>query len=674
VLSLVAVALSPALASADIREYATPLDPTVVNPVFVGPVSAPDGMWFVAQPGDIMRMSPSGVVTTVLSTDQLAQLGQLPPGQGTVTPQDLAVGTNGEVWLAATDTARGLMLVRFSGTTPTPNFISPTACKGDEAFLGLAGGPGGAMWFWTTFLSLYSVPTLCSVPAGGSSTPQEVAVNGLRGEGGLVYSGGAFWFWAEQPDGTKGIGRVTSTGTVSFYPVPFPEEFRAELVANLNAGVTFVEPVEDATATGSPAGPRISELNPLGHITQRAIPEDIVMTRYGCGGCGHSLVVDSSGNVWFTVEDSVQVNGWRGADVARLSPSGRFSFYHVNEAPRLRACARREGRFATGAELGGIALGSDDAIWVEAVSRACRLTEFVRIPASDPGWPSTLSAPTTLGYAHPSILLPRPEIHALSGVKSAAHTVDATVSAIDILKLTVGVGALLVGQPEVTILVLEPSALEIGAEYYTVLVTHAIEADPPSSQYKHVASVQRRMIPRVRAGHGVSAQLARAWNGLISHVAGIGAYLRAALTSVERAKGAAAAGACVWVNRQNGAVRRYAMTASQLLRSAGPAYAAVRRALGGSRASKMVVPAQAVAEAKAHVAAEGLPSGVAAALQAGGVPPSALPSITASVVALPPRSENVLALTKPPTGLAPLARALAHLAATASLKVRCRRR
>lgn len=193
--------------------YLTPENNSYVSwPELISSVATitlgPDGnMWYYSFTSDqIVRVTPAGVQTAFT----IPQLGP----NGSHGASGMASGADGMLWI--TNDATPGSILRVDPTTGTVVSQFPVAGAG------IVLGPDGNYWFGA------SAP---SGPAIGRITPAGTATTftaGVTGDVQHLVTGpdGNLWFsYAELPPGggpivAGGVGRITTTGTVTEFPLP----------------------------------------------------------------------------------------------------------------------------------------------------------------------------------------------------------------------------------------------------------------------------------------------------------------------------------------------------------------------------------------------------------------------------------------------------------------------
>lgn len=169
--------------------------------------------------------------------------------------------------------------------------------------------------------------------------------------------------------------------------------------------------------------------------------------------------------------------------------------------------------------------------------------------------------------------------------------------------------------------------------------------DPPDPRFRVIAQPRRAAVPRVRSGPGVSQAVAAALNRFVVRTAELEALLRAHLTSLERAWGAANARELLWMRRQQEAAARHAEAAAAVSRSLPALRLRLARALRASRSS--LVAAAAFREAQRQIARRGIPAALEARLRRAGMSAAQLRGIRREAARLPVAGGFPALLTSP---------------------------
>ena len=244
--------------------------------------------------------------------------------------------STGACWMAAT-------LLMLPAILPAQQIAIgqyPVPTRGSQA-VSITGGPDGNLWFT-------SLPDTTINQGGiGRMTPagvfKEFNLPAYPGnETGGIVSGpdGALWFTEY---GTGEIGRITTSGKITNFPVPTSGSSPDGITLGPDGALWFTE----YTAN------QIGRITTGGHVTEYAIPT----ANSGAG----QIVTGPDGALWFSEFNANQIG--------RITKGG-----HVTEYPVPTA----------GSQPNGIAAGPDDALWftefngnnVGRISTAGSVTEY----------------------------------------------------------------------------------------------------------------------------------------------------------------------------------------------------------------------------------------------------------------------------------------------------------
>jgi virginiamycin B lyase len=212
-------------------------------------VLAPDGSVWIANitAGAIERLAPGGA----LSSYPLPRAG---------APTSIALAPDGGVWV--TELATGTIGELGAGGTVTEHALAGAAPAGfgNAEPYSIAVGPDGALWFTeqalgrigrisrTGGLQEFAIPNASGVAQGeyGSPAPRFIAAG----------PDGALWF---TDGGDESIGRITTTGQVSEYPIGTRTPASPQGIVSQGGELWFAEAALDALGSvdpnGSPAPP-----------------------------------------------------------------------------------------------------------------------------------------------------------------------------------------------------------------------------------------------------------------------------------------------------------------------------------------------------------------------------------------------------------------------------------
>jgi virginiamycin B lyase len=211
---------------------------------------------------------------------------------------------------------------------------------------GIAAGPDGAMWFTgnrnigriTTagVVTSYPLPTSNAGSAGITAGPD-----------------GAMWFTEYSGVTLAKIGRITTSGVFTEYALPDPTSIPSAITAGPDGALWFIES----------GNTNIGRITTSGTITEFPLPASEKNTGV------YALTAGPDGNLWFSVDYGAN-------KIIRMTTSGVFTIYTVTT-------------FANGGSL-GIAAGPDGALWfadqagkIGRITTSGTVTEYTLPQASD---------------------------------------------------------------------------------------------------------------------------------------------------------------------------------------------------------------------------------------------------------------------------------------------------
>jgi virginiamycin B lyase len=174
--------------------------------------SGPDGaLWFTATyDSSVGRMTTAGAVTVYPLPNQNSY------------PIGITTGPDGALWFTEEGYNR---IGRITTAGAITEYSNLTTVSGPGQ---IVTGPDGALWFTETSESGGAIGR---VTTAGTFTAY--LLGSFGGEGGItVGPDGALWFMSYSGQESAEIGRITTAGAVSFYPVPF------HIPQSLNDGIT----------------------------------------------------------------------------------------------------------------------------------------------------------------------------------------------------------------------------------------------------------------------------------------------------------------------------------------------------------------------------------------------------------------------------------------------------
>jgi len=316
--------------------------------------------------GAIQRIAPNGTVTGDFSLPESYL-------------SDIALGPDGNMWFTD-DAAAGLEgpnhIGRITPTGAVREFPIPhSAPKPYEGSLegphAIAEGVGEDLWFtnWrpntegkyiigriTTAGTITEFP----IPAGRAPNLPEVGFP----VGIALGADGNMWFTDDGQDQESRnlIGRITSKGTVTEFPLPTIDSYPRAIALGADGNMWFTE-------TGAS---KIGRITPTGEITEFPVA--------GVGRALHGIVLGGDGYMWYTGSSAANALGW-------ITPTG---------AVRDISTTALEG--ATPVSL---AAGSSDQIWFtdpKPTSRESPAPSFVG-RFTTPFAPASITSPSLSGQA-----------------------------------------------------------------------------------------------------------------------------------------------------------------------------------------------------------------------------------------------------------------------------------
>jgi len=302
-----------------VTEFAVPLVPppagspagTPGTPVTLGAISSgPDGaLWFTGVPGEVGRITTAGVVT------EYATPNFTPPSNGIVTT--ITTGPDGNLWLTG-QTAIGRI-------TPTGTFTSFDVPGNFNTTAGLTSGPGGNLWFTEQEdgstageqpavgeITPVGVTTLHTLPLGTTLNPRQ----GVAIDPGAMTAGpdGALWFTED-----AAIGRITTDGAIEQFPVRLnPPGATLESITSGPGGAVWFSMI--ATDENGNYFSSIGRITTGGAITNYALPD-------GTDVAG--ITADRHGNLWFVDNFTDPNTDATKEAIGRITPQGVITRFAI---------------------------------------------------------------------------------------------------------------------------------------------------------------------------------------------------------------------------------------------------------------------------------------------------------------------------------------------------------
>src|SRR5713226_4829003 len=213
-----------------------------------GITSGPDGaLWFTewSFPGNIGRLTTGGSFT------------EFPTPTANSGPIGITTGSDGALWFAELG-ANNVVANKIGRVTTSGSFSEfpiPTAGSGAQQ---IAAGPDGAQWFTEPFANPRKIGRIAT-----TGTIREFS-DPILSEPNYITAGsdGALWF--SNNCCTNTIGRLTTGGSFSAFPIPTPEEGPGGITAGPDGALWFTEPGAHKIGTISPAAIVDSSITAVG--------------------------------------------------------------------------------------------------------------------------------------------------------------------------------------------------------------------------------------------------------------------------------------------------------------------------------------------------------------------------------------------------------------------------
>lgn len=260
-----------------------------------GIAAGPDGaLWFTETfGGKIGRITTAGAIAEY-------------PIPGISEPMGIVVGSDGALWFADSGCCSAVTPTARIGRITTAGVITQHALTAGFYPFAITAGPDGALWFAETE-SPPVASRIAKMTTSGVLTEYPIVFLGSAGGiGGSIAAGsdGALWFGAA----TSGIGRITTSGSVSYYLLPTAGNVAGGIVAGSDGALWFTE----CGANG--INSKIGRITTSGLITEYPLSNSNAEPNYIASGSGGAL--------WFTETNT--------GNVGRIQAPGRVGvFSHV---------------------------------------------------------------------------------------------------------------------------------------------------------------------------------------------------------------------------------------------------------------------------------------------------------------------------------------------------------
>jgi virginiamycin B lyase len=264
-----------------ITEYPTPTSESQPNGITAGPDGA---LWFTERTSNkIGRITTTGTVTEY----PISTAGSLPGG--------IATGADGALWF----TEQGCP---GCPPSPTPGKIGRIDTAGTiteypitssaGSPLTIAAGSDGALWF-TEVTEGGDGIRIGRITTAGAITA-EYSVSGAND----ITSGpdGALWFITNGPGAGGTVGRITTGGTITYFPLPICFEcYPTGITTGPDAALWFTVPSGDQSVPD-----QVGRITTAGVVTEYALPSS--------GNLPGAITAGPDGATWFVEESGNNIN------------------------------------------------------------------------------------------------------------------------------------------------------------------------------------------------------------------------------------------------------------------------------------------------------------------------------------------------------------------------------
>jgi streptogramin lyase len=245
----------------------------------LGITTGPDGnLWFVENKNGeekVGRITTSGVITEFPVTPN----GDL---------DSITTGTDGNLWFTAPGTE---VLARITTAGQFTDFPQP----GTSGPSGLAVGADSRLW--------YSAPDVSGIGVAGADGTFGQFISGFfprQPRGVAAAPDGALWFAAADNNGADTLVRVTTSGTVTEFPVPDPLAEPRDIAVGPDGNLWVTESGSNRVARVSTG---VSPVVTAPTVTGGGVVGEVLT----CGGDAYSLSPDSIATQWR--RDTVDIPG-----------------------------------------------------------------------------------------------------------------------------------------------------------------------------------------------------------------------------------------------------------------------------------------------------------------------------------------------------------------------------
>jgi len=357
----------------------TPAMPTAIT-------AGPDGaLWFTGIPGEVGRISTTGVVTEFAVPEIPPPAGSKPGTAGTpATLTAITVGPDGALWFTGVPgevgriTTAGVVTEFAVPAIPPPAGSSPGTAGTPANLEDITAGPDGALWFTGVPGEVGRITTagVVSEYATPNFLPANVTTITTGPDGNLWLTGNTDISQLSWLTGNTDIGRITPSGTFTSFNVPGNFNTIAGLTPGPGGNLWFTEQEggwlkqENGPTMGEQ--PAVGEITPAGVTKLYALPQETTLNP--------NLGVRTSPTVITTGPDGALWFGENGV-IGRLTTAGTIQQFPLPTPT---------------ATVTDITAGPDDAVWFGENGAIGRITTTGAI-TMHPLSPNSTSAYVTEG-------------------------------------------------------------------------------------------------------------------------------------------------------------------------------------------------------------------------------------------------------------------------------------
>ncbi|HUA21517.1 MAG TPA: PASTA domain-containing protein, partial [Bryobacteraceae bacterium] len=312
----------------------------------LGITPGPDGsFWFIE--------TATSNIASITTSGEFDEYPTPTPSSG---PAGISIGPDGELWFSE---SKANKIVRA-----VVSISQPTFANGFGAGAGGVLGPDGAFWNANFIGTGGAITNIFRTNTSGGTSSYPVLTEGT-GVGGITPgSDGALWF--TESDANK-IGRITTSGKVAEYPLPFvtgSDDFLKGITSGPDGALWFTETIAN----------RIGRITLDGNISEYPIPTvNSEPVGIALGPDGALWFTESNGNIGrittnAAITEYPTPTAQAGPDAITVGPDGAMWFveYDANKIGRITTngvITEYPVPTPNSLELPGIAAGPDGAVW-----------------------------------------------------------------------------------------------------------------------------------------------------------------------------------------------------------------------------------------------------------------------------------------------------------------------